>query len=820
MTRQYRQAWLMLIAVGMLATGCGPSQPFYFFDDGDMSHYRGVATQIEYPDVEPVHLAEVEGAMPPLTLRNAEPQEIWDLPLEEAVRLGLMNSKVLRTLGGTVVTPPTQLLRAPNTIASVYDPAINESNPRIGVEGALSAFDAQLVSSVIWQKNNRIVNVQTGATDAINSALFVNNLRQDYSQGILELRKTGATGGQYFLRNNTIYDQNNTPTRLFPSAWDTNIEAEFRHPLLQGAGVTFNRIAGPQAQPGFFFTQGVVLARISNDISIVDFEIGVRNLVADIETAYWELHYRYRNLDALIAGRDSALQTWRKVYALFIVSAQGGEAEKEAQAREQYFLFRSQVEASLSELYAVENRLRYIMGLAATDGRLIRPSDEPTTARINLDWYEVHGEGLARAQELRRQKWVIKQREMELIAARNFLLPRLDLLALYRWRGFGNDWWYANGRNTPFTVPNGNRLAIPGAPPPPDFVNVPGTFSNAVQNLLDGRYQEWQAGFTFTMPIGFRQAMAAVRQAQLNLARERSVYQDQELELSHQLSEAIRVVDRTYALSQTNFNRRVAAERNVEAVKAAYETGTVTLDLLLDAQRRLADAEVSYYRALVDYNLSIRDVHLRKGSLLEYNGVELSEGPWAGKAYFDARKRARERDAGLFIDYGFTQPSVYSRGRFQQFINGQGTAGGTQMVPGGQPTGAEEVPSPQPLPAGQPPDNGAPNEPVLPAPQARGLTTPPGQGNLAGALPGPGRTPPGWGGAIPGAPNGAVGSWNGARTGQGTTPLALGPAGNSGGVGHPVRQAAHVAPSAAGYGGFAGRPIDHAAGAPAVRTGP
>ncbi|MGD9648825.1 MAG: TolC family protein, partial [Pirellulales bacterium] len=678
-----------------------------------------------------------------------------------------------------------------------------------------AAFDAQLVSSVIWQKNNRIVNVNSGGDD-LNSALFVSNLKQDYAQGILELKKTAATGGQFFLRNNTIYDQNNTPTRLFPSAWDTNIEAEFRHPLLQGAGVTFNRIAGPQAQPGFFFTQGVVLARISNDISIVDFEIGVRNLVADIETAYWELHYRYRNLDALIAGRDSALQTWRKVYALYVVSAQGGEAEKEAQAREQYFLFRSQVESSLSELYAVENRLRYIMGLAATDGRLIRPADEPTTARINLDWYEVHGEGLARAQELRRQKWVIKQREMELIAARNFLLPRLDLLALYRWRGFGNDWWYANGRNTPFQVPSNPN---PINPLQPAFTNVPGTFSNAVQNLLDGNYQEWQAGFTFTLPIGFRQAMAAVRQAQLNLARERSVYQDQELELSHQLSEAIRVVDRTYALSQTNFNRRVAAERNVEAVKAAYETGTVTLDLLLDAQRRLADAEVSYYRSLVDYNLSIRDVHLRKGSLLEYNGVELSEGPWAGKAYFDARKRARERDAGIFMDYGFTQPSVLSRGRFQQFISGPGTAGGQQMLPGGEPTNAEEVPPPQPLPAGQlpGPDTGPGLTP--PAPAASHLTAPLGQGNVAAAPAGPGGISMGPPGGAPAAPSGVAGSWNGAR-GPAMHAMAVGPAGNSGGAGRPVQQATYSAPSAAGYGGFAGRPIDHAAGAPAIRTGP
>ena len=79
--------------------------------------------------------------------------------------------------------------------------------------------------------------------------------------------------------------------------------------------------------------------------------------------------------------------------------------------------------------------------------------------------------------------------------------------------------------------------------------------------------------------------------------------------------------------SQTNFNRRIAAEVNVRAVKAAYETDTVTLDLLLDAQRRLAVAESEYFRSLVDYNIAIRTVHLRKGSLPEYNNVYLAEGP-------------------------------------------------------------------------------------------------------------------------------------------------------------------------------------------------
>ncbi len=93
-----------------------------------------------------------------------------------------------------------------------------------------------------------------------------------------------------------------------------------RQPLLRGAGVQFNRIAGPGAQPGLY--NGVMLARINTDIALADFEASVRNLVADVETAYWELYFNYRSLDAVIAGRESALQTWRKVYALYQIGSQ------------------------------------------------------------------------------------------------------------------------------------------------------------------------------------------------------------------------------------------------------------------------------------------------------------------------------------------------------------------------------------------------------------------------------------------------------------------------------------------------------------------
>ena len=92
------------------------------------------------------------------------------------------------------------------------------------------------------------------------------------------------------------------------------------------------------------------------------------------------------------------------MHALYIAGAIGGEAEKEAQARQQYFIFRSTVQTALNDLYRAENRVRYIMGISVSDGRLIRTKDDPTTARISFDWHEIQEEGLARSVELRPQK--------------------------------------------------------------------------------------------------------------------------------------------------------------------------------------------------------------------------------------------------------------------------------------------------------------------------------------------------------------------------------------------------------------------------------
>jgi hypothetical protein len=268
---------------------------------------------------------------------------------------------------------------------------------------------------------------------------------------------------------------------------------------------------------------------------------------------------------------------------------------------------------------------------------------------VKFDWCEITQEALIRRVELRKQHWEIKKRQLELIASRNFLLPNLDLVGRYRWRGFGE------------RLLDSTREGKP-------------RFDNAFMDLTSGKFQEWQLGAEFSAPIGFRQGHAAVRNAELRLARERAVLREQERDVINFLSNAVAEKDRAYCVMQTKHNRLLAAHDRAMATETELERKEPTADLifrLLDAYRREAEAESDFFRLQIEYALAVRDVHFQKGSLLDYCGVSLAEGPWPGKAYFDADERERLRGRPLRMSYAMNRPPVVSQGVYPQITHAQ-----------------------------------------------------------------------------------------------------------------------------------------------------
>jgi outer membrane protein TolC len=651
-------AWLLALAM-TTPGGCLWQNDRSFNACVPPGAYEQVASEIEYPAETACTAAEADESLAsphPWTINTGGTPEYWDISLAEVIQLALSNSRVLRDLGGAVV-------RTPGATRTAVDPAIAETDPRFGIEAALSEFDAQFLSSMYWEKNDRAFNNEFfgGGSTLVQQDLGI------FQAGIT---KRAVTGSQFTIRHNVDYDANNSEGNLFDSAWNANVEMEFRHPFLQGSGVQFNRIAGPNNLPGFY--DGVLIARLNTDVALNDFEIAVRDLVSNVENAYWDLYFGYRVLDARVAARDAALDTWRKIYALYEVNRRGGEAEKEAQAREQFFRFQQDVQNAMSgEPYEqtrnwnglpsgafrttggvlmAERRLRLLMGMPPSDGRLMRPNDEPVIAKIDFDWSQVTSEATTRRVELRRQKFQIRRRELELIASKNYLLPRLDAVGRYRWRGFGDDLFPIGA------LPPG---PMPGDPPDPRF-------DGAYSNLTSGDFQEWQLGFELSMPIGFRLAHVAARNAELLLARERTLLRDQQREIVHEAADAIAEMDRLYAVLQSSYNRLVASQDQLGAVQAAYESDKAPLDLLLDAQRRRAEAVVDYTLNRARYAVATKNVHFVKGTLLEYDGIFLAEGHWPGEAYEDAAKREATRGAPRPLNYASSKSPAVSVGPFAQ----------------------------------------------------------------------------------------------------------------------------------------------------------
>lgn len=603
---------VVLIALGpVLMSGCASSRVHQWDKtvNNDTCEIDAISQQIDNP--EPHLVQTVAMTSRPVTALSVSEDDVSyrDMTLNEVLRLAMQNSTILREIGGVV-------LRSPDTLTTGYATRLQETDPRFGMEAALSAFDAQLNGSATFNNNNRVFNNSFFAGGA---TAFTQDLH-DYQ---VELSKRVANGSRLAIRGVTNYDANNAPANTFRSAWDSWVEGEIRQPLLQGGGVEFNRIAGPGSSPGVY--NGVLIAKVNSDINHADFMAALRDYVSNVENAYWDLYLSYRELDARKKAMEKALVVWNEAIARKESGASASfDIAEEALARQQYYQLKAEVDEALSGrllqgtqtqngsgggtlqltggVLTSERRLRLLIGTPTGDGELIRAVDEPTMANIAFDWQACVQEAVKQRPELQRQHLNLKKREMELLAARNFLNPRLDAVGRYRWRGFGDD-----------LIGSGNQ----GGTSP----------ASAFGNLATGDQQEWSLGLEFTVPIGYRRANAAVQNAELAVSREKAIQREQQREVESNLSGSIADAIRAYQAVENNLNQYLAAKDYVKTLETRRDAQQSDgADRILDGHRRLVQAEIQFFRARAEYAVALKNVHYEKGSLLRYKDLVVQGG--------------------------------------------------------------------------------------------------------------------------------------------------------------------------------------------------
>lgn len=685
-----RQLWKKLICLALAGSlapfpGCSTvDRKLTYLGDSELKYYDGQDLEIREPAVDEPTPETVAITQKPRRLGDRNRDEIWDLSLAEAIHLALINNRIIR-IRSDFRTGGSQLYTNANNVPSIYDPAIADSGVLFGVRGveaALSAFDTTLNSSMTWGHNSAYQNNSFLSGGLLGGTV----LNQDIGVFNAGLQKTFAYGGTVGLSQNWNYLWTDQRTQLFPSVYTGNAMLSYAQPLWAGAGAEFTRIAGPYntsgassafSSSGATFqgasganssvglaavtgvSQGVVIARINSDISVTNFEIQVRNMLKDVEDTYWDLYLAYRNYDTTVEARNSFLRSWRFAHANKGVGKFSDLDE--AQARSAYFEGRVAAEDALQNIYNLETQLRRLCGLASADGRIIRPSDDPSTGEFLPDWNICLAEALTRREELRSQKWNLKSLELQLIAAKSVAAPQLNFVSSYQLNGFGNNLFGLNSGGS----------------------QAPG-LQSAYQNLVSANQTGWTMGVQFAMPLGLRFALSQVRNYELRVAKAREVLALQEIEVSHELTTTFQNLAWRYQTAQTNFNRWQVAESQVPGRENRYKTGvpgidtSVLLDQWLQARRGAATAEITFYTSVIEYNKAINDLHYRKGTLLDINNVHLSEGAWTPDAYKDALRRAWARTFAIDtpdLDPIRTEPEVFERPAGQmgsvEFISGQ-----------------------------------------------------------------------------------------------------------------------------------------------------
>lgn len=654
-----RKAITLSLCGSFLFSGCSTAQKAASSDlqwaggEKPVSWYKGHNTAIEHPAIDNETDPAVQATDEPRSLRRRVDEEVREITLDEAILTALRNNKVVERntfagIGGALV------LTQPDAVTTVYDSAIQETGilfGRRGLEAALSDFDTRLSASTNWGRNAR----------GIHALPAPGISRQDNGTFRTGLDKYLATGGAVSVYHNWNYTGDPSGSPTFPSSYAGTLGAEVRQPLLAGAGTEFTRVAGP-SRPGFGaiagVSQGVVIARINQDITLADFELGIRNGLRTIEDAYWDLYLAYRNYDNAVTAHESAFQTWREARTRVEVGTV--KLADELQARDRFYETRAQVELTLNNVYQMESMLRRHLAIPMNDGTVLRPSMEPVKAEFRPDWNSCLVNGLTKRVELRRQKWEIKSLQLQLNAARSLVRPQLDVVGNYGVNGFGDTLLSQNG-------------------------------SSGYGSMTRDDLETWTMGMEMSMPIGFRQARSQARNYELQLARANAILAAQERSVAHDITVSIQDVSAAWAAAESNLNRLQAAEQRVGLLQAEQDVGTTTLDLVLRAQASLSEAERAYYQQLVAYNKAITYLHLATGSLLEVNNVHLAEGAWAGEAYGDAHLRAVQRTQGKDNSRLDTKP--------QEFVS-PGPAGTVEVR---SPNYARPLePADEPLPAAVP----------------------------------------------------------------------------------------------------------------------
>ena len=479
----------------------------------------------------------------------------------------------------TSLTLQNLLARAVNHSAQVRVFAELPEIRRTSITEADAAFDWHTFAEGRWDD----------VTDPVGNTLTTGGAERfedHHVAGSAGLRRRTRFGGRVEAAQRLGWQDTNSTFFLPAQQGTTRLSLSYTHPLMRGRGLAYN-------------TALTVLATIDTDVATDEFHRQLQSHLLEVTRAYWGLSLERSVLVQKRASLSRAEEIARRLNLRREIDA---VASQIARAEAAVAVRRAELVRAEAAVRNAEGRVRALVndpslgsGIGGGNVELI-PTDVPSEQLIPVSVAAAVEVAIRKRPEISQAMRQIKAACVRCDMSENELLPVLNL------------------------VTEGYVSGLRGEG------DVGQSFND---QFADGR-PSYSVGLQFEVPLGKRAARARNARRRMELRQLRNQYRTTLETLSLEVEVAARELDTAGREMQAKHAAKRAAEVQLDYVTQRWvhlpgEGGTASLVLesLLDAQDRLAEAEVGLLTSRITYNLAMTELKRATGELLTSERVTI-----------------------------------------------------------------------------------------------------------------------------------------------------------------------------------------------------
>lgn len=435
------------------------------------------------------------------------------------------------------------------------------------LDGAFGVYDLTIGSGIDFRRSSSpSVNRFSGAG---NSSSLT---QQSFSFNFLQSSKLFSSGARGNFSFSGARATDNSTGGLFSPSYNSSLAIDFTQPLLRNFRVNDN-------------TRRIKILKKQLDISDLNFRQKLIALVAQVQSAYFDLAFATKNLViqresvelAAVQLRNNEIQV--KAGTMAVIDVVSAQAEVESR--------KGNAIAALLPITTAENALKALIIDDPSSDMLnyaIEPTDSIEVLPETLDLSTSINVAMEHRPEIKQLQLQGDLNQIDLEYFKNQAKPQVDVVSKFSTVGFAGQ-----------VKPAALALFPPGT-----MIPFQGGFSSSLGGLFDSR--TYEVGISINLPLHNRTAQANLGRNQVAARQLDTQKRQMIMGIVMDVRNAMQQVDNARLRVETATVAIRAAEEQLKGEEQKFSAGLSTNFFVLQRQNELSIARGNELRAKTDYN--------------------------------------------------------------------------------------------------------------------------------------------------------------------------------------------------------------------------